>query len=86
MSNILKFPDRNSPASKKEFDKLFKYKKLMEFKDEQALKYAKQFIKKLISISNHVGPLTKKEKFELLKEFKENYKNKFIILKQLLQL
>ena len=37
MSNILKFPDRNSPASKKEFDKLFKYKKLMELIDVQAL-------------------------------------------------
>ena len=86
MNKVLKFPDRNNPASKKEFDKLFKYKKLMDLKDEQALNYAKQFIKKLISISNHVGPLTKKEKYELLKEFKENYKNKFIILKKLLQL
>ena len=53
MSKILKFPDRNSPASKKEFEKLLEYKNAMEKNEADALKYTKKFLKKLMSISNH---------------------------------
>ena len=33
MTKILKFPDLNSPASKKEFEKLITYKNAMEKKE-----------------------------------------------------
>ena len=56
MSKILKFPDRNSPASKKEFEKLLEYKNAMEKNEADALKYTKKFLKKLMSISNHLTP------------------------------
>ena len=37
MSKILKFSDRNSPASKKEFEKLLEYKNVMEKNEADAL-------------------------------------------------
>ena len=77
MTKILKFPDRNSPASKKEFEKLLEYKNAMEKNEADALKYTKKFLKKLMSISNHLTPLTKKEKNELLREIKDDYKDLF---------
>ena len=58
------------------------YKNAMEKKMRQdALKYTKKFLKKLMSISNHLTPLTKKEKNELLREIKEDYKYKMKELK-----
>ncbi len=84
MSKILKFPDRNSPASKKEFEKLAEYINAMVEHETEALKYKKKSLKKIISISNHVKPLTKKEKNELLKEIKDDYKYKIEELKNLL--
>tara|TARA_A100001011_G_scaffold307625_1_gene322994 strand:- start:26 stop:295 length:270 start_codon:yes stop_codon:yes gene_type:complete len=84
MSKILKFPDLNSPASKKEFKKLLEYKNAMEKNEADALKYTKKFLTKLMSISNHLTPLTKKEKNELLREIKDDYKYKIEELKNLL--
>ena len=84
LSKILKFPDLNSPASKKEFEKLLEYKNAMEKNEADALKYTKKFLKKLMSISNHLTPLTKKEKNELLREIKDDYKYKIEELKNLL--
>ena len=84
MSKILKFPDLNNPASKKEFKKLAEYINAMEEHEAIALKYKKKSLKKIISISNHVKPLTKKEKNELLKEIKDDYKYKIDELKNLL--
>ena len=84
MVKILKFPDRNSPASKKEFEKLLEYKNAMEKNRANVLKYTKKFLKKLMSISNHLTPLTKKEKNELLREIKDDYKYKIEELKNLL--
>ena len=43
-----------------------------------------KFLKKLMSISNHLTPLTKKEKNELLREIKDDYKYKIEELKNLL--
>ena len=84
MTKILKFPDLNSPASKKEFEKLIAYKNAMEKNEADAFKYTKKFLKKLMSISNHLTPLTKKEKNELIREIKDNYKYKIEELKNLL--
>ena len=84
MPKILKFPDRNSPASKKEFEKLAEYINITEEHELLALKYKKKSLKKIISISNHVKPLTKKEKNELLREIKDDYKYKIEELKNLL--
>ena len=84
MNKILKFPDLNNPASKKEFKILAEYINTMEEHEAIALKYKKKSLKKIISISNHVKPLTKKEKNELLKEIKEDYKYKIEELKNLL--
>ena len=42
MNKILKFPDLNSPASKKEFEKLLEYKNAME-KNEADVNIQKNF-------------------------------------------
>ena len=61
MSKILKFPGLNNPASKKEFEKLAKLLNDLDKKEEESSKATIKFLKKLKNISNHVGPLTKKE-------------------------
>ena len=48
MNKILKFPNLNSPASKKEFEKLVEYINAMEEHEAIALKYKKKSLKKII--------------------------------------
>lgn len=85
MSKILKFPDLNSPASKKEFEKLAKLLNKVDEKEGESSKAIIHFLKKLKSISNHVGPLTKKEINEMIKDYKNYYKNRLDLMREILE-
>ena len=85
MSKILKFPDLNSPASKKEFEKLAKLMNEVNEKEEESSKAINKFLKKLKSISNHVGPLSKKEINEMIKDYKNYYKNRLDMIREILE-
>ena len=85
MNKILKFPDLNSPASKKEFEKLAKLMNEVNEKEEESSKAINKFLKKLKSISNHVGPLSKKEINEMIKDYKNYYKNRLDEMKKILE-
>ena len=73
MSKILKFPNLNSPASKKEFEKLLNLQKNMEKKEEESSKATIQFLIKLKSISNHLGLLTKKDINLMIRDYKKYF-------------
>ena len=85
MSKILKFPDLNSPASKKEFEILAKLMEEVNEKEEESYKATIKFLQKLKSISNHVGPLSKKEINEMIKDYKNYYKNRLDEIKKILE-
>ncbi len=85
MPKILKFPDRNSPASKKEFETLAKLMHEVNEKEEESSKATIKFLKKFKTISNHVGSLTKKEINEMIKDYKKYYKNRLDEIKKILE-
>tara|TARA_B100000575_G_scaffold121112_1_gene96423 strand:- start:308 stop:568 length:261 start_codon:yes stop_codon:yes gene_type:complete len=85
MSKILKFPEINGPDSKKEFELLAKLMKEVNEREEESYKATIKFLQKLKSISNHVGPLSKKEINEMIKDYKNYYKNKLDEIKEILQ-
>ena len=85
MSKILKFPDLNNPASKKEFEKLAKLLNDLDKKEEESSKATIKFLKKLKSVSNHVGPLTKKEINEMMKDYKKYFKNRLDEMRDILE-
>ena len=85
MSKILKFPNLNNPASKKEFEILAKLLIEVNEKEEESSKVIIHFLKKLKSISNHVGPLTKKEINEIIKDYKNYYKNRLDLIRKILE-
>ncbi len=85
MSKILKFPNLNNPASKKEFEILAKLLIEVNQKEEESSKAIIHFLKKLKSISNHVGPLTKKEINEMIKDYKNYYKNRLDLIRKILE-
>ena len=85
MSKILKFPDLNSPASKKEFEILAKLMNEVNEKEEESSKAIVKFLKKLKSISNYIGPLSKKEINEMIKDYKNYYKNRLDVIREILE-
>ena len=85
MSKILKFPNLNNPASKKEFEILAKLMNVVNEREEESHKATIKFLQKLKSISNHVGPLSKKEINEMIKDYKNYYKNRLDEMKKILE-
>ena len=85
MSKILKFPNLNNPASKKEFEILAKLLNEVDEKEEESYKAIIHFLKKLKSISNHVGPLTKKEINGMIKDYKNYYKKRLDLIRKILE-
>ena len=85
MSKILKFPEINGPDSKKEFELLAKLMKEVNEREEESYKATIKFLQKLKSISNHVGPLSKKEINEMIKDYKNYYKNRLDEIKKILE-
>ena len=85
MSKILKFPNLNNPASKKEFEILAKLMNEVNEREEESHKATIKFLQKLKSISNHVGPLSKKEINEMIKDYKNYYKNRLDEIKKILE-
>ena len=85
MSKILKFPNLNNPASKKEFEILAKLMNEVNKREEESHKATIKFLQKLKSISNHVGPLSKKEINEMIKDYKNYYKNRLDEIKKILE-
>ena len=85
MSKILKFPDLNNPASKKEFEILAKLMNEVNNKEEESFIAINKFLQKLKSISNHVGPLSKKEINEMIKDYRNYYKNRLDLIREILE-
>ena len=85
MNKILKFPEINGPASKKEFEILAKLMNEVNEREEESLKAINKFLKKLKSISNHIGPLSKKEIDEMIKDYKNYYKIRLDQIREILE-
>ena len=85
MSKILKFPNLSSPASKKEFEKLFNLQKNMEQKEEESSKATIQFLIKLKSISNHLGSLTKKDVDFMMRDYKKYFNSRLNEIRKTLE-
>ena len=85
MSKILNFPNLNNPASKKEFEILAKLMNEVDEREDESYKAIVKFLQKLKSISNHVGPLSKKEINEMIKDYKNYYKIRLDQIREILE-
>ena len=84
MVKILKFPNRNSPASKEKFEELLKANKEFEKKEMEYDKALFNFFKKYRKISKYLGT-TKKENNELIKGLRYSFKTKVDDIKKLFE-
>jgi len=80
---ILKFPDRNSPASKAKLESLLKANKEFEKKEDEYDKALFDFFKKYKKVTQYLGT-TKKENNMLLRELKDSFKSKLEDIKKIL--
>lgn len=83
MSNILKFPNRNSPASKEKFEELLKANEKLCKKEDEYDEALFDLLNKYKKISKYLKT-TKKDKNEFLKDIKNNFKSKLEDIKKIL--